>query len=339
MKRYLIAIALFLMLAISPSLASAVFTEPSSFSYNLVYQNSDERLHSYIAPSEKEDEQFTKKYHITVLENLALEKTQEKKFDQNNPTEKVARHIEVTVRENLNINSGEDPYSTFQLVKQNSDKKTIMERIWNSERIRFTGKSNVAENLLENDQANLFSESFGLSGEFENSELLNAYHATPDLPLLATSFLVKQAGPTGIVFLQMEGGTAESFVETFESMGDTVATGIYGLVDVKNPTVLLLLVPLAGLIFVRSEEGKFEFYNFQRISSLFLIIILLSSVITLPASVSTSYWNNIYVFAQEETGNGEINSDSKNQKNNLPKEGDKLAESAESPEVNETPPN
>ncbi len=65
MKRHITSLAIFLMLILSPSITSVVFAEPSSFSYNVLILNSDEKLDSSITPYLDEQDQPSLKYHLT----------------------------------------------------------------------------------------------------------------------------------------------------------------------------------------------------------------------------------------------------------------------------------
>jgi len=87
------------MLILSPSITSVVFAEPSSFSYNVLILNSDEKLVSYNVPTLEKQDQSALKYSLTVNENLEFDKQKEKKLIQKNPTEQNPRFIDVTVSE------------------------------------------------------------------------------------------------------------------------------------------------------------------------------------------------------------------------------------------------
>ena len=57
---------------------------------------------------------------------------------------------------------------------------------------------------------------------------------------------------------------------------------------------LVLLIPLVGIIFIRSENEKIKFYNFQKFFSIVFIIILGSSAAITPFSISATYWPEAY---------------------------------------------
>ena len=61
-----------------------------------------------------------------------------------------------------------------------------------------------------------------------------------------------------------------------------------------DDTTLLLLIPLSGIILVRTEKPLFKFYEFKKSFSLFFIIILIGSTVSMPYSFSNSIWQNAY---------------------------------------------
>jgi len=99
-------------------------------------------------------------------------------------------------------------------------------------------------------------------------------------------------------------------IETFFDKANFVANQLvihsYEITDVKNPTLLVLLVPFVGSIIIRAEFEKIKFYNIQRFVSLVFIIILISSVVITPYTVSTFYWG--YALAKESNSTDGIGS-------------------------------
>ena len=62
-----------------------------------------------------------------------------------------------------------------------------------------------------------------------------------------------------------------------------------------NIAILFCLLPVAGYAFVVNPKGNvFSFHRYQKFFSLCLIILLVSWAFTLPASISTNYWNLAY---------------------------------------------
>jgi hypothetical protein len=66
-----------------------------------------------------------------------------------------------------------------------------------------------------------------------------------------------------------------------------------------NPLLVLLLVPLSGIILVKTEFSviRFEHKYFASV----LAIILISSAVVTPLSISNNYWNYAYADEFDET--------------------------------------
>jgi len=75
---------------------------------------------------------------------------------------------------------------------------------------------------------------------------------------------------------------------TIESIFDWFYDSI-DLTSENGLAPLILLVPLVGFVFIRTENSEFKFYSFRKISSLALSFILLSSAVSIPLSISDVY--------------------------------------------------
>ncbi|HET6458877.1 MAG TPA: LamG domain-containing protein, partial [Nitrosopumilaceae archaeon] len=82
----------------------------------------------------------------------------------------------------------------------------------------------------------------------------------------------------------------------------------HDVTDIKNPTILLLLVPLSGYILFRSEEEKFQFFNTRKILSFCFIVILISSTVVTPISVSPGFLSSVYAETMNGTSTNATNS-------------------------------
>jgi len=67
---------------------------------------------------------------------------------------------------------------------------------------------------------------------------------------------------------------------------------------------LVLLLPLAGFVIIRSENEIIKFYNLQKIASYFFIVILVSSSIMGPFSYSVVLWGNAFAQEADPLGDG-----------------------------------
>ena len=79
----------------------------------------------------------------------------------------------------------------------------------------------------------------------------------------------------------------EKFVKKSKFVGDQLTISIYHVVDSNQPTLLVLLIPLVGLVLIRSEHERIEFHDIQRFVSVVFIVILLSSGIISPFYLSS----------------------------------------------------
>jgi len=89
----------------------------------------------------------------------------------------------------------------------------------------------------------------------------------------------------------------EKFIGKSKFVGQQVSVQVYHAFNPNQPTLLVLLLPLAGFVIIRYENEKIKFYNIQKIASYFFIVILVSSSIMGPLSYSFVLWGNAY--AQE----------------------------------------
>jgi len=281
-----LALVVFFMLATS-SVSTVATAQQNPLEENL-QKNSD-----VIFP-EKKQSQVINEIDIFVSDsfNLADKDTQkEKKLVKEKPSQ-VTQRIFITVHEEFGFSDNDEFAKNMLIQKQISDKKTIMEKIWNAERIRFTGKSFVVEDQFGKQHESLIDESYELTDQ-SLSELAIDYFPTRNLPTLSSYLFQQHASQIPIVLVDANG----SSVVTFEDISKVIGQGVDSFNDfasVNSPGVLLLLAPIAGIIFVRSERCEIKFYSFRKVSSIFLSMILISSVVVFPLSVSANYWRNAY---------------------------------------------
>jgi len=282
----IIALVVFFMLATS-SVSAVAITQQDPLDENL-QKNSD------IIFPEKMQSQVIESYDVRVSDgfNLGDIDTQQEKILVKDKPSQVIHRVDIRVEEKLGVGDYDDFAKSMQIQKQISDRKTIMEKIWNAERIRFTGKSFVVEDQFGKQNESLIDESYELTDQ-SLSELALDYYPTRNLPTLSSYLFQQHASQIPIVLVDANG----SSVVTFEDISKVIGQGVDSFNDfasLNSPAVLLLLVPIAGYIFVRSENDEFKFYSFRKFSSFVLALVLLSSIVTFPLSVSISYGLNAY---------------------------------------------
>jgi len=59
------------------------------------------------------------------------------------------------------------------------------------------------------------------------------------------------------------------FIAKANYVGEQFTILVYQSVDSKNPTLLVLLIPLAGFVIIRSENEKIQFYDVKKICCLY----------------------------------------------------------------------
>ena len=80
---------------------------------------------------------------------------------------------------------------------------------------------------------------------------------------------------------------------------DVVLQFVAGIFSLNNPSLLFLLIPVAGFIILRSEFDEVQYWQIQRILSCCVIVLLVSSIFIFPFSASPYY---PYAFATNSTG-------------------------------------
>ena len=74
----------------------------------------------------------------------------------------------------------------------------------------------------------------------------------------------------------------ERFVGKANYVGEQITIQAYQSVDANNPTLLVLLLPFAGIILIKLENEKLSFNDLHRLGCFIFILVLLSSAVTTP---------------------------------------------------------
>ena len=159
MNKVTILLLLFILTS-SPVLATPTFGEFSTLE-NVESQTS--LIGSYEKTGTVEEHSIIK---ISVADGLGVDssKSSTEQQNQQKSTVTTTKRLSIKAFDSLGVFDGDKKY--LDDVKQDSDRKASMERIWNSERIRFNGKNLVNTSMLENSQT-IFGEpfEFGLNGQ------------------------------------------------------------------------------------------------------------------------------------------------------------------------------
>src|SRR3972149_3576506 len=80
----------------------------------------------------------------------------------------------------------------------------------------------------------------------------------------------------------------------------------FNQIDSKEPTGIFILVLISGLIFIRNESNHIKFNNFRKFFSYIVIVLLVSSGIITPVSISSSYWGTAFGEEMNNNNNTEL---------------------------------
>jgi len=228
--------------------------------------------------------QSTTRYHISLSENVGISENDQS--DQNkNIQETTIKQNSVFLSEKIGIQSGNNYKTSLSQIKHNSDQMAIMERIFEKTKpTRISGTNYLQNNglsltLLDNEN----DESDG-STKFGFLDMAAHGEYWPIIEQSQSAYATAQVGQILVTFSDQ--------AETNE-----ILANLGTIITIDRTSTLMLLLPVTALIFIHSENQRFEFYNFRRIFSFIFIIILLSSGVITPLSISSLYWPHAY--AQE----------------------------------------
>src|SRR5690242_16516050 len=241
LKIQIISLFIFFLLVLSSAAFAAadqIILDPNNVNVNKKINPSTENHHP-------------KEFQINLSEDVGLKtndppKNSDQLNQKINPTQK-----QINLSEELSVVTN-TPNQNFIIIKQNvDDTKTTMDRISNSDRIRFNGRSITTQNILWNEQSttNKLSSFVDVEKSFLASSIENTFRIE-----LEKILFIK---PTVLEFSLIIHNDITTFFETTNSIKNNSEKLISDLTNTKNPTLLLLLVPLSGYILIRSEEEKF----------------------------------------------------------------------------------
>src|SRR3989304_6057 len=243
-----------------------------------------------------------KPYQINLIDGISALISNDKNYQkQQLTTENNQKPISVNLSDGIGTNTTDydKDNSKIVLIKQDDDRKALWERIFPLDRIRNGIKSFYK--IIQNDH----SLSYIQMDEIGSN---NYDYALEQAPIYGSELeqmleFDKFAGKAGYVADQI-GIRANNlldvnkFVGKANFVGQQITIAVYHTVDPKQPTLLVLLVPLISFVLIRNENEKIKFYHIQKIVSYIFIVILVSSSVIAPFSYSVLYWG--YAFGQED---------------------------------------
>src|SRR3990172_9550602 len=255
--------------------------------------------------------QHTSVHHsISLSESMNLSSPEEKK-DLGTASIEDQKNIKSMIfEEELHLSSDLfQQETTIVFVKQFSDRKGIMERILPVDRIRNQEKSP------------------------------NKNYSDTNLQLIFSDYNLptnKQEPFGNLVFNSFDTFSKEIFIHDFQisQFFDSIniipdlelSESLFNQINSKEPTGIIILFLISGLIFIQNENNHIKFNNFRKFFSYIFIILLVSSGIITPISISSSYWGTAFGEEMNDNNPNSIESDdhlinsSENFTNTLPME-------------------
>jgi hypothetical protein len=248
-----------------------------------------------------------------------------KRVDQTITEQIPSKIISVNLADGIGTNTTDydKDYSKIVLIKQDDDRKALWERIFPLDRIRNGIKSFYK--IIQNDhslsyiqideigsnnydysleQTPIYRSELEQMSEFEKFAGKSGYVAD-QIGIRANNLLDvdKFIGKSSyvsdqIVIRAQHLADPQKFIGKSKFVGQQITIVVYHTVDPNQPTLLVLLLPLAGLVLIRTDNDKIKFYHIQKIVSFIFAIILISSAVITPFSYSVMYWGR--AFAEED---------------------------------------
>jgi len=174
-------------------------------------------------------------------------------------------------------NNTKSPYKTIQDDYELTNKNSQNQESNDEQMILQNAGSNVFVVNLFDGVAASFGGSDGSKNDKTNLDFIGPYNITTDdrhsIPVNREAVLENV-----------------EFTDEFENV-------IQHIVENGNQALLILVVPLAGIIIIRTENEKTRFYQIRRLVSFAFIIILGSMIFVTPHAISANYWG--FAFAEE----------------------------------------
>jgi len=225
-----------------------------------------------LVPENFEPVSTSKHFTIDLKEDIGFTETKKQlpKFN----------HFNVSLQEKIAV-FNESAREEIVLIKHDSDKKALLERI-------FDRQSKIKTNELK--LLEKFSSSTLAYHEIDTTDdqSINQYDLSfdglffelDDLILnINTEFLISNYFPDDQII----------------SSQINVDFLIDQIFDPENPILLILLIPFAGFILIRYDNEQIKFYRLKQFFTLIFVVLLVSSAVITPMSISSSYWG--YAFA------------------------------------------
>src|SRR5579872_2636886 len=195
----------------------------------------------------KDDTRHGNYLHVTLTENMGLAENSSPQNDQiKQPVTTHAYSINLSEKITIDENRG-IPLSVI-ILPHSLDLQTTMNKISNNERSRFNGKLITIDDIQSDEQTTIT-----LSHLENNFAQHTENNVVPSLEKIFYTNIISN------ISLEYNGITIVSQIT--QPIENEVVWLSHATTDPKNPTMLLLLVPLSGYLLLRSREEKFRFFK------------------------------------------------------------------------------
>src|SRR5579872_5071979 len=232
--------------------------------------------------------------------------------DQNTGvTEKPVKQIQVSLSEKMSVTTDNQNQNLILIVKRNFEMQTTLDRLWSLDRIRSTGKDST-NNIVWNDKPHA-SKSFSLTA----SQLV-----FPEIILNLENDLTKSLQVPSIGNLAKNISVHLPQINQIISGEQIVQNGswkfVHDTINPNDPIVFLLLVPVSGYILAKAENERIRISNPRKILSLFFVVIIISSVVATPVSLSPDFFAAAYGETSNQTVSNTGSNNNTGNNNNAP---------------------
>ncbi len=231
-----------------------------------------------------------KHFQVGVDENVGIsENNGNPQNDQIIPTQTSSKDKNVSIHETLSFVTNLTDQNTVFVVAQQPQVSTTPERISNVVKIRYNGKT-----MFVDDNSWDHSSTVNLDDLAQNVKS-HTNNWNENNPLIGVEKLIQAPSYKNIVSIsEVYSVGNDVFYPILQSIAGNANKLAHDIGNTQNPTILLLLVPLSGHILARAEGAQLEFFRTKQFLSFCLLVILVSSIMVAPLSISPTYLSAVY---------------------------------------------
>src|SRR5438876_796501 len=291
----MISVLIFSLLALSTfAFASA---DSMTFNSNNIQYNVKDTAQKNNSISSKNVHQ-QKQIEINLSENVGITTSDGKHNEQQHAHLAITQKMNtaITLSETFGVFANNPSENIIAVIKQNDNLKTTMERIANIDRMKFNGKSIVVTSAYDNIQLNNH-----LIDSLKDKVPLKqpSSNGNPYVVITSLDTILDLQRTINYLSSNIEKGVTV-FSYDFNLLKNALVSTSNNVLDPKNPVILLVLLPLSGYILIRCKNTKFPIFIGRQVVSFCFIVLLLTSIVVTPISISP-YWNNAYAETDNST--------------------------------------